>query len=88
MSAELFDTMEATEAPTRAGLAESQALAIVATVRKAVRGGVATKGDVDELKGDIGAVKAELRAFRRMMGLMLAIVPAAERMKKSRDSRK
>ena len=72
MSAELFDTGEATGALTRAGLAESQARAIVATVREAVRGGVATKGDVDELKaelkGDIGEVRAEVGELRADIG--------------------
>ena len=65
MSATSFDTMEAAEALTRAGLPEPQAKAIAITVRKAVSEGVATKSDVGELrtelKGDIGELRAELK---------------------------
>ena len=72
--------MEAVDALTRAGLPEPQAGVIAATMRKAVSDGVATKGDVAELraelKGDIGAVKAELWAVKWALGFMLAIVPA------------
>ena len=91
MSTELFDTLEAAEALTRTGLPEPQAKAIVATVRKALSGGVATKGDISELraelkgdiaelraelKGDIGAVKAELWAVKWVLGFMFAIILA------------
>ena len=51
VSTGLFDTMEATGALTRAGLAESQARAIVATVRKAVSGGVATGAEHRRAQG-------------------------------------
>ncbi len=80
MSTELFDTLEAAEALTRTGLPEPQAKAIAITVRKAVSEGVATKGDIAELraelKGDIGAVKAELWAVKWVLGFMFAIVLA------------
>ena len=80
MSTELFDTLEAAEALTRTGLPEPQAKAIAITVRKAVSEGVATKGDISELraelKGDIGAVKAELWAVKWVLGFMFAIVLA------------
>ena len=80
MSTELFDTLEAAEALTRTGLPEPQAKAIAITVRKAVSEGVATKGDISELraelKGDIGAVKAELWAVKWVLGFMFAIILA------------
>ena len=66
MSTASFDTMEAAEALTRAGLPEPQAKAIAITVRKAVSEGVATKSDVGalraELKGDIGELRTELKS--------------------------
>ena len=65
MSGSSFDTLEAAEALTRAGVAERQARAIVAAMRKAVGDSVATKGDVaelrTELKGDNAELKAELK---------------------------
>ena len=65
MPTALFDTMEAAEALTRAGLPEPQAKAVAITVRKAVSEGVATKSDVGELrtelKGDISELRAELK---------------------------
>ena len=65
MSVASFDTLEAADALTRAGLTEPQAKAIVATMRRAVSDGVATKGDVTELrtelKGDIGELRTELK---------------------------
>ena len=80
MSGPLFDTLEAAEALTRAGVAERQARAIVAAMRKAVGDSVATKGDVaelrTELKGDIAAVKAELWAVKWVLGFVLMIVLA------------
>ena len=80
MSVASFDTLESADALTRAGLTEPQAKAIVATMRRAVSDGVATKGDVTELrtelKGDIGAVKAELWAVKWVLGFVLAIVLA------------
>ena len=91
MSTASFDTLEAADALTRAGLTEPQAKTIVAAMRRAVSDGVATKGDVAELrtelkgdigavkvelKGDIGAVKAELWAVKWVLGFVLAIVLA------------
>ena len=91
MSTASFDTLEAADDLTRAGLTEPQAKAVVATMRRAVSDGVATKGDVTELrtelkgdigelraelKGDIGAVKAELWAVKWVLGFVLAIVLA------------
>ena len=80
MSGSSFDTLEAAEALTRAGVAERQARAIVAAMRKAVGDSVATKGDVaelrTELKGDIAAVKAELWAVKWVLGFVLMIVLA------------
>ena len=91
MSTASFDTLEAADDLTRAGLTEPQAKAIVATMRRAVSDGVATKGDVAELrtelkgdigelraelKGDIGAVKAELWAVKWVLGFVLAVVLA------------
>ena len=86
MSSPLFDTPDAAEALTGTGPTEAQAKAIVAAMRKAVSDNVATKGDVAEfrgeigavrtgLKGDIGAVKAELWAVKWVLGFVLAIVP-------------
>lgn len=76
MSSSLFDTLEAAEALTHAGPTEAQAKAIVAAMRKAVSDNVATKGDVAELRGEIGAVKAELWAVKWVLGFVLAIVLA------------
>ena len=57
MAGSQFDALEAAETLTPAGPAEPHARAIVATMRKAVSDGVAEKGD-------IGAVKAELRELK------------------------
>ena len=76
MSTALFDTLEAADALARAGLPEPQAKAIAATMRKAVSEGVATKGDVTELRAEIAAVKAELWAVKWVLGFVLAIVLA------------
>ncbi len=78
-----FDTLEAAEALSRAGLQERHAKAIAVTVRKAVSEGVATKADIreldakiDVLKANVGAIKAELGAIRWILGFMLAVVLA------------
>ena len=68
--------MEAVDALTRAGPTEPQARVIAATMRKAVSDGVATKGDVAELRAELNAVKAELWTVKWVVGFMLAIVPA------------
>ena len=64
MSSAPFDTLEAAEALTHAGLAEPHAKAIAAMVRKAVSEGAATKADVGEAKAEIGDVRADIAKLR------------------------
>ena len=82
-----FDTLEAAEALSRAGLQERHAKAIAVTMRKAVSEGVATKADIREVETKIDAVdakvesfraqfKAEIGAIKWILGFMLAVVLA------------
>ena len=60
-----FDTLKATKLLKASGFEETQAEAVVATVRDAIAENVATKADVteagNELKLEIAGVRAELK---------------------------
>lgn len=57
-----FDTLKATKLLKASGFEETQAEAVVATVRDAVSDNVATKADVGELRVELKTDIAELRA--------------------------
>ena len=61
-----FDTLKAMESLRESGFEETQARAVVDTFKDAVGGSVATKIDLQEVKGELQAeiqeVKSELRA--------------------------
>lgn len=76
-----FDTLEAAEALSRAGIEERHAKAIAVTMRKAVSEGVATKAGIreldakiDALKANVGAIKAEIGVIEWILGFTLALV--------------
>ena len=67
-----FDTLRAAEALTRAGIAQTHARAIVATMSDAIGDHVATKSDVVRvnteiagLKTDLGAVKTDVAELKK-----------------------
>ena len=76
MTGATFDTLEAVETLTRAGVPEPHARAIVATMRKAVGEDVATRADIRELKADIHELTAELRTIKWVLCVQLAILVA------------
>ena len=63
-----FDTLKATKLLKASGFEETQAEAVVATVRDAIAENVATKADVteasNELKLEIAGVRAEIAGVR------------------------
>ena len=71
-----FDTLEAAEALTRAGVPEPHAKAIAATMRKAISEGVATKSDIRELKSDIRELRTEIRTIKWILGFQFALILA------------
>ena len=76
MSSAPFDTLEAAEALTHAGLAEPHARAIAAMVRKAVSEGAATKADIGEVRAEIAGVRAEIGELRSEVRAEIAGVRA------------
>ena len=62
MSIATFDTLAAVRNLERSGMGTSQAEAVTETIRVAVFQGVATKEDLGELRADVKADIAELRA--------------------------
>lgn len=84
-----FDTLKATKLLKASGFEETQAEAVVATVRDAVSDNVATKADMSELraelKADMGELRAELKAdiaelrasmYRMVLTTSLAVIGA------------
>ena len=84
-----FDTLKATKLLKASGFEETQAEAVVATVRDAVSDNVATKADMGELraelKADMGELRAELKAdiaelrasmYRMVLTTSLAVIGA------------
>ena len=69
-SAPGFDTLAYARRLKEAGVDEAQAEAHAEAVRDAITEGVATKAD---LKTEIAPLKAELRAVRWMLGLILSV---------------
>ena len=66
-----FDTLAYARRLKEAGVAEDQAEAHAEAVRAAITEGVATRAD---LKTEIAPLKAELRAVRWMLGLILSVL--------------
>ena len=68
MVSPLFDTYRAVNALREAGFPDQQAVALVDTIGGAIGGGLATKGDLaevrSELKSDIAEVRADLTVVR------------------------
>ena len=62
MSAHAFDTLQAAEMLTRAGIEDGHARAIVATVRDAVTESSATKADITGLEGEMASFKTVMKA--------------------------
>ncbi len=56
-----FDTLRAMESLRDSGFEESQARAVVDTFKDAVAGSVATKADLQEVKGELQAEMQEVR---------------------------
>lgn len=84
-----FDTLKATKLLKESGFEETQAEAVVATVRDAFVDNVATKADMAELraefKADMGELRAELKAeiaelrastYRIVLTTSLAVIGA------------
>ncbi len=72
-----FDTLKATKLLKASGFEETQAEAVVATVRDAVSDNVATKADMSELRAELKADMGELRAeFKADMGELRAELKA------------
>ncbi len=73
-----FDTLKATKLLKASGFEETQAEAVVATVRDAVSDNVATKADMSELRAELKADIAELRAsmYRMVLTTSLAVIGA------------
>ena len=62
MSALAFDTLKASKAMKAAGFDDAQVEAVIATVGDAVGGNVATKADMQALRTDVQAFKADMQA--------------------------
>ena len=58
-----FDSLRAAEELKRAGIAETHANAIVATMSGAIGEHAATKSDITAVKSDIAAMKTDIRAM-------------------------
>ena len=52
-----FNTLEAAEVPTRVGIVDALAKAVVATVREAIGEGLTTKADIRELRAEVGMIE-------------------------------
>ena len=59
-----FDTLRAAEALTRAGVAETHARAIVATVSDAIGDQVATKSDIAGMNAEIAGLKTDVAGLK------------------------
>lgn len=71
-----FDALKAAEAMARAGVEESHAKVIVATVRDS-RSGLATATDLrNEIAGLEERLKAEIGAIKWVLGMLAVLVPA------------
>lgn len=73
-----FDTLKAAEGLEAAGMDARQAKAVVGTVAEAFSDTVATKSDIAEVRADLKAGIAELKAdmFKVAMGVAIAIILA------------
>ena len=71
MSQVLFDTQSAVDDLKRGGFTDEQAKANVRFVREALEGGVATKADIEKLRGDVEkseiALRGEMNTLRQEM---------------------
>lgn len=60
MTSLAFDTLKAPKALRAAGFDDTQAEAVISTVGDAIGGNVATKADIQEMKGDLQALEYTL----------------------------
>ena len=73
MPAATFDTQAANDALRAAGVGEAQAKATVAMVRDAVSEGVATKTDIESLKGDHGRLEEKINGLARENKILMVL---------------
>lgn len=84
MSSITFDTLKFAERLEKAGLTREQAAAIVETQKDAMSEAMdttlATKADINDLKGElkseIASVRSEINTIKWMMGVLIAIAIA------------
>lgn len=72
-----FDTLRAAEDLKQAGIADTHAKAIVATMQGAVGENVATKADVADLKTEVAAVRTEVAELKAVLTWRIVLVLGA-----------
>ncbi|MXX91697.1 MAG: hypothetical protein F4213_21115 [Boseongicola sp. SB0677_bin_26] len=72
-----FDTLATARLLRESGIEERQAAAITTAIKDGVTGGVATKADLAELRGELRSDMADLRAEQRWMKVVGAGIVAA-----------
>lgn len=60
MTSLAFDTLKAAKALRAAGFDDAQAEAVISTVGDTIGGNVATKADIQEMKGDLQALELRI----------------------------
>ena len=81
MSSVAFDTLKAAKALRAAGFDDAQAEAVISTVGDAIGGNVATKTDIQEMKGDLQALELRIThqfesLYKHLWALSAGIVTA------------
>lgn len=76
-----FDTLKAAKALRAAGFDDAQAEAVISTVGDAIGGNVATKTDIQEMKGDLQALELRIThqfesLYKHLWALSAGIVTA------------
>ena len=69
-----FDSLHAAEELKRAGIAETHAIAIVATMSGAIGEHAATKSDITAVKSDIAAMKTDIAVVRTEVAELKAVL--------------
>lgn len=73
MTVATFDTLEAAGTLQQAGFSEAQAKAAVTMTRDAVTEGVATKTDIESLKGDHGRLEEKINSLKGENKILMAL---------------
>ena len=81
MTSLAFDTLKAAKALRAAGFDDAQAEAVISTVGDAIGGNVATKTDIQEMKGDLQALELRIThqfesLYKHLWALSAGIVTA------------